>query len=336
MVAMNKLLAAALCFPLVLFLQGCASAPVMRDPISMRSYPADAYAESNLLVFNQLRMALPEGWRFKGRRSEDPKDILLFIEDTGSNTVNGGLRYTRFDTPVSISRVANYYANEVMGKFSDRQIAKTELDGEEAYIVQGTWENGNQRASALIQQGRQGLLDITLITDPGYITREPGTIYTIFNSYQFMPQGISERRIKGMFSFKCDDSTLEWRDDARGTWVVHGFGVSGDVAGTYLGINIEEVKTARFEDFIKPERMTIKEFETEVHFAGKSFPAKAIGRVDTEKKYVMVYFLFKHGGKQYLMYYYRPTEAVQVANPLTFHQEPEIRRALDTYFYFDN
>lgn len=333
---MNKLLAATLRLTLVLFFPACVSAPVLREPISMRSYPADAYAESNLLVVDQVRMALPQGWRFMAKEEKDPKDILFLIKDTGSNTVAGHLRYAGFDQPVAVSGVVQYYANEGMNKFSDRQIAKTEIDGKEAYVVQGTWENGAQRSSALIQVGTQGIMDITLFTDPGYLTREPSTVYTIFNSFEIMPKRLSERRIKGMFSFKCEDAIMQWVTDNDIAWGVKGFRVSGNVAGEYLGIDINEVKTSSFEDLLKLERMTIKEFATQVQLAGQSFPAKAIGREEKEKQYVMMYFLFKHGGKNYYMHLYRPTGKLKVADIQTLHQEPEIRRALDTYFYFDS
>jgi hypothetical protein len=333
---MDKLLVSALSLTLVFSLSACTAAPAIREPIVMRNYSPDAYTASNLLVARQVRMALPEGWRFKAASPEEKemKDVRFFIKDTGSNTVTGALRYTGFDHPVPVSRLAPLYAEKAMSEFSNKEIAKTEIDGEESYVVQGTWTDQKQRASALIQQGPKGISDITLIADPGYFTRDPSTAYTIFNSYQFMPRGISERRIKGAFSFKCDNGSMEWFNDTDGTWDTNGFVVSGRLAGEFVVLGITEVKTSRFSDFFKLERLSIKEFETEVHIAGMSFPARGIGNESSEKKLVSMHYLFKHGGKSYRMHVYRTTELSTVVEAQKLHEEPEIRRALDAYFYF--
>jgi hypothetical protein len=332
---MNKRLVTALGISLMLSLSACTAALSIREPIAMQNYTADAYAESNLLVVNQVRMALPEGWRFKATKKEDAEDILFFIKDTGSNTVSGALRYNRFDYPVSVSRAAPIYAEKAMDGFSNKEIAKTEIDGRESYVIQGSWKDEKQRASALIQQGAQGISDITLIADPGYFTRDPSTAYTIFNSYKYMPRDISERRIKGTFSFKCDDGKMDWFNDTDGTWDVKGFVVGGDLAGEFVVLGIAEVKTSRFSDFFKLETLSVKEFEAEVHIAGKSFPARAVADESQEEKNVWASYLFKHGGKDYRMQVYRTTKLSKAADIRKLHEEPAIRRALDTYFYFN-
>ena len=332
---MNKLSASALGLTLALSLSACTSALSVREPIVMHNYTTDVDAAPNLLVVSQVRMALPEGWRFKATKPEDSKDIRFFIHDTGSNTVIGSLRHTHFDFPVSVSRLALVYADKAMSSFSDKEIAKAEIDGRESYVIQGTWDDKKQRASALIQQGSQGISDITLIADPGYFTRDPSTAYTIFNSYQFMPRGISERRIKGSFSFKCDDGNLHWLNDTDGTWDSKGFVVSGTLAGEFVVLGISEVKTPRLSDFLKLDVLAVKEFETEVHIAGMSFPARAAGDESAEKKNVWVDYIFKHGGKHYRMQVYRTTDKSKAADARKLHEEPEIRRALDTYFAFN-
>jgi hypothetical protein len=330
---MNKLLALALGLALALPLSACTSALTIREPIVMRNYSPDSYSESNLLIVNQVRMALPEGWRFKARKKENAEDILFFIKDTGSNTVSGGFRYHRFDFSIAISQVLPAYIKNTMGDLSDKELAKTEIDGREAYIFQGTSKGDSQRASAFIQQGTQGISEITLFADLGYFTRDPSIAYTIFNSYQFMPRGISERRLKGMFSFKCDDGLMRWYSDTDGPWVSKGFLASGKLDGSFVMLEIAEVKTARFSDFFKLDQLSIKEFETVVHIAGKSFPAQAMG--DESDKNVWVSYIFKHDGKHYRMEVYRSIENSKVADVRKLHEEPEIRRALDTYFYFN-
>jgi hypothetical protein len=330
---MNKLLVTALVISLMLPLSACTAALSIREPIAMQNYTADAYVESNLLVVRQVRMALPEGWRFKRRDKEDPKEVLFFIKDTGSNTVTGALRYNSFDYPVAVSRAAPIYAEKAMDGFSDKANAKTEIDGRESYVIQGSWKDEKQRASALIQQGQYGISDITLIADPGYFTRDPSTAYTIFNSYKFMPRGISERRIKGMFSFKCDDGNMEWFNDIDGVWDVKGFAVGGNLAGEFVVLDLTEVKTPRFSDFFKLENLSVKEFETEVHIAGKNFPARAVA--DEEQKHVWAGYVFKYGGKDYRLEVYRTTKQSKAADVRKLLEEPEIRRALDTYFYFN-
>jgi hypothetical protein len=319
---------------LALLLSACSPALSVREPIVMRSYPADTYAESNLLVVKQVRMALPEGWRFKARELDDVEDILFFIRDTGSNTVTGALRYTHFNFPINVSHIAQPYADKAMKQFSDKQLAKTEIDGREAYVIQGTSNDKMQRISTLIQLGTQGVIDITLAADTGYFTREQSTVYTLFNSYQFVPPSLSERRIRGAFSFRCEDGSMEWMDDIDNAWALKGFEVSGTLADEYVVLGIAEVKTQRFSDFLKVEDMSIKEFDTEVHIAGKHFPAKAVG--DEYDLRFSMYYLFEHGGKAYRMFVYRTALELPVADARKLHEEPEIRRALDTYFYFDS
>ncbi len=221
----------------------------------MHNYPADAYAQSNMVVVRQVRMALPEGWRFTTKNDNDPKEILFRIKDTGSDTVMGALRYNSFDFPVAVSRAAPLYADKTMGEFSDREIAKTEIDGRESYVIQGTWKDEKQRASALIQQGQRGISEITLAADMGYFAREPNVAYTIFNSYQYI--------------------------------------------------------------------------------AGMNFPARAVGKESVEKKHSKIDFIFQYGGKNYRLEVYRTTQHSKVADIRKLHEEPEIRRALDTYFYFN-
>lgn len=330
---MNKLQVTALSIPLMLSLSACTAALSIREPIAMQNYTADAYAESNLLVVRQVRMALPEGWRFKGKAKEDAKDILFFIKDTGSNTVTGALRYNSFDYPVAVSRAAPIYAEKAMDGYSDKTIAKTEIDGWESYVIQGSWKDEKQRASALIQQGKQGISEITLIADPGYFTRDPSTAYTVFNSYKFMPRGISERRIKGMFSFKCGDGSMQWYSDLDDVWDVKGFVAAGTLAGEFVALDIAEVKTPRFSDFFKLEKLSVKEFETEVHIAGKSFPARAVA--DEEQNHVWAGYIFKYGGKDYRLEVYRTIKQSKPADVQKLHEASEIRRALDTYFYFN-
>jgi hypothetical protein len=333
---MNKLLVSALGITLALHLSACASALSVREPIAMRNYSPDSYAASNLLITNQVRMALPEGWRFKRREKDDAKNVRFYIKDTGSNTVTGVYRYDSVDFPIAVSKVAHGFADKGMDEFSDKTIAKTEIDGREAYVVHGTWKDDKQRASVLIQQGTQGVSEITLLADPGYFTRDPSTAYTIFNSYQFMPPALSERRIKGMYSFKCDDGSMSWFDDTDHPWESSGFVVSGTFNDEFVVLGITEVKTSRLSDFFKVDQMSVKEFETEVHIAGKSFPARAVGNHSEEKKTVSMHYIFNRDGKDYRMHVYRTTEQSKVADARSLHEEPMIRRALDTYFYFDS
>jgi hypothetical protein len=318
-----------------LVLPACSPALAVREPIAMSAFPADSYAASNMVIVGQVRMALPNGWRFKGTKKGDPEDIRFFIRDTGSNTLTGALRHTHFDFPVAAARVAEVYAQKAMSKFTDKEIRKAEIDGRESYVVQGTWGSEKQRASALIQQGTQGISDITLLADPGYFTRDPQIAYTIFNSYKFMPMRMSERRIKGAFGFRCHDGSLSWFDDADAPWESKGYYVSGRLGGEFVVLGITQVSTTRFPDFFKMDKFGIPEFSTDIHFAGQSYAARAIGNVSEERKSVRVIYLFKHAGTDYRMEVYRARLPLPAEDAKRIHEDPEIRRALDEYFYFD-
>jgi len=86
---MSKYLHSAFGMAVALAMTACTPALTWREPLAMSEYPSDGYVDSNMVVVAQVRMALPEGWRFHRRKKEDPKSIRFWIQDPGGNAVKG-------------------------------------------------------------------------------------------------------------------------------------------------------------------------------------------------------------------------------------------------------
>jgi hypothetical protein len=303
------------------------------------SQPPDAYVASNMLVTNHVRMALPEGWRFKRRREEDPKGVSLWIHDTGGNAVSGAYSFNHFDFAISPLRATGVYADKLMGGYKEKEARRTEIDHSEAHVVKGvSRETGQQRISTLIFQGSSSIRainDITLLADPSYLAQNPGLPHAIANSFKLMPGQMAERRIKGSFSFRCHDGTMDWLDDSTLKWQTAGFSVIGKAGDAAVVIDIGQVSTARFQDFFKLERFQPGEIATELHFAGRVFPARAVIGLPNEKKNVKVAFLFKHEGKDYLLGIFRKLQGDEDVDAANLHKDKGIRRVLDESFYYN-
>ena len=333
---MNRLLSSLLVSAVALATAACSPALTWREPISMTEHSPDAYVGSNMLVSRQVRMALPEGWHFKRRKKGEPEGVRLWIHDTGGNAVMGAYAFKHFDFPIAPSRATEVYAGIAMNGFEQKEAHRTEIDGNETHVILGAKEDtGKQRLSALIYEGQNAISDITLSVDPGYFAKNPHLPYAIFNSYKVMPRQVSERRIKGSFSFRCDDGSLEWFDDHAGKWESGGFAVAGKLGGELVIISIRQVSTARFQDFFKMERFQSQETAAELHFAGKTYPARVIVRDSRADKHVHAAYLFQHAGKDYLLDVFRAFTEYRPTDARSLHDEPEIRRALEARFYFD-
>jgi hypothetical protein len=144
---------------------------------------------------------------------------------------------------------------------------------------------------------------------------------------------MSERRIKGSFSFKSDDGSLEWLDDSTRKWQTNGFSVIGKVGGESVILEVSQVSTTRFQDFFKLERFQAAEIATELHLAGKTFAARAIVSEGREGKNAQAVFMFKHQGKDYMLDIFRVLSEHDAADARSLHNDKAIRHALDTSFY---
>lgn len=303
------------------------------------SEPQDAYVASNMLVTHHVRMALPEGWHFKRRQEGDPKGVSLWLHDSGGNAVLGAYSFNYFDFPISPIRATSVYAEKVMDAFKGKEAHRTEIDHREAHVVTGVnRQTGQQRISTLIFQGGRSIRainEITLLVDPGYLAQNPGIPRAISSSFKLMPGQMAERRIKGSFSFRCLDGTMDWLDDSTRLWQTAGFSVIGKAGDAAVIIEIAQVSTTRFQDFFKLEHFRAGEIQTELHFAGKAYPARAIITLPNEQGTIKVAYLFKHEGKDYLLGIFRKVKGDEQADAAKLHEEKGLRRVLDESFYFD-
>jgi len=326
--------------PLAALLATVACAPTVRwsNPVTLTEYSADSYANSNMLIVANTRMALPEGWFFRARRKSDPKQILFWIHNAGGKVI-GAYRVEHVDFSLSGPRVAERFAKTVMKDFGDITVQRTDVDNSEAYIVNGVKDGRLQRVTGLILDNnvRNGtvLSEITFVDDKAYVDQNLRAFYTILNTLKTTPHSLSERKLKGSFSFKSDDGSFQWISDEHGRWQQKGFTVVGPVGNGALFISIQQVATARFADFYKMELFDPKEIQTELHFAGNSYPARAIHRAVSKEEKASTVFLFKHEGKDYMLKLYRSKTPPDTLDP-AIHEIPEVRAVLETKFYFDN
>jgi len=193
----------------LLAMASCTSYEVtVREPLSLAPHSADRNVDDNMLAVSHIRMALPEGWFFKSKKKEDDKSVLFWMHDSGGNAVTGTFRYNHFNNPVSLTRAAEGYGNLVMTGFVDKELFGTSVDNHDAYLLRGKKEGLDfERASLLVADGPKDIHDITLIAESTYLKSNPEIANAIFSSYKIVPWDLSERRIKGTFSFRCDAGT---------------------------------------------------------------------------------------------------------------------------------
>jgi hypothetical protein len=326
---------------LAVLLSTAACAPAVRwnEPLTPADRSAGSYVDSNMLTVAQRRMALPDGWSFQRRKDTDAKPIMFWIHDAGGHGVTGAYGFEHVDFPVGGPRAVERLTQLKMKEFSDIVAQRTELDSSEAYVVQGREDSKGWRRISEWIFGHPAvgtdLSDITFIGDKAYVDQNERVLYTILGTFKVMPPGLSERKLKGSFSFKCDDGTFSWLDDDARRWEEKGFTVSGPFEGNGgLIVGIRRVTTTRFADFIKMELFDPKELETVLHFAGGSFPARAVHRSDPDKKIASTVLMFKHQGKDYMLDLFRGYRTYPDSVDPAMHDAPAVRAVLDGKFYF--
>lgn len=312
---------------------------IVREPMSLAPYSADKNVEANMVAVSHIRMALPEGWTFKrSSTKKDDEPILFEIQDDNKGKVVGSFRYHHFDYAVSLPRLAQGYGKLAMTGLIDKEAFATSVDNHDAYLLRGKKEDtGLERMSLLVLDGPEDVHDISLASvESNYFTSNPQVANTIFNSYKIVPWDLSERRIKGSFSFRCDDGSMRWIDDEKTLFLSKGFSVGGPLGRDYLMVAISQVSTKRFERFLNLARFNIPEFETEVRFAGTTYKARAVAHDGREKgKGAWSYFIFDHAGQTYALDIFRKFEENREMDIKTMHTDEAITRVLDTYFYFN-
>ncbi|UQA55968.1 hypothetical protein [Polyangium aurulentum] len=316
----------------------CVSHEVtVREPIDMAAYPADAYVATNMLVANHIRMALPDRWNFKKKEKDDDKSTWFQIEFNGRESVRGAFRFNHFEFPVSLNRVSEKYGDLAMSKFIEKELHRTEIDQKDAFVIFGKLEEPSlQRASTVIALDESNLAEITLVGESQYFTTKPQLAYAISNTFKIMPGDLSERRLKGTFSFKCDDGTMRWVDDVLGPYRSKGFSVGGRLDNGYVLLGVAQVATTRFNDVVKQSQFDVPEFETDLRFAGATYRARAIAHTDLTKNFMHSVFFIKHQGQDYLVTVFRGYDSGHDTDAKEMHTVPAIQEALDKYFYFFN
>jgi hypothetical protein len=330
----------AVSFATLLATAGCAPTLQWREPVSLADYPTDGYVASNMMTVAQRRMALPDGWSFKRKKQTDAKQIMFWIRDTGGDNVTGAYSFERLAFSVDGTRATERLAPLTMKGFDDLEGHRTEIDSTESYIIDGVKEDRRWRKVSGVLYGHfdQGtaLSDITFLGDKAYVDQNMRVLYTIMNTFKLVPRNLSERKLKGSFSFKCDDGTVQWLDDEAGKWQEKGFTVAGAVDNGVLFAGVRRVSTTRFADFLKMSMFDPHEFDTTLHLAGASYPARAVHRYDTDKNFASTVLFFKHEGRDYLLEVSRAFKSPPGTVDPAMQDLPEARRVLDSMFYFYN
>jgi hypothetical protein len=336
---MKTQILSALSFAALLSTAACAPAVEWKEPMTVANPSANGHADANLLVVNQRRMALPEGWSFQSRKTSDPKQIMFWIRDTGSRGVTGVYGFEHVGFPVAGPRAVERMAEVKLKDFSDVVAQRTELDNFEAYVVQGVDDRkGVRRISEWIfghPSTGTDFSEITFLADKAYIDQNQRALYGILGSFKIVPRGLSERKLKGTFSFRCDDGSFSWVDDDGRRWQEKGFSVAGridDNGGAV--ISVARVTTTRFNDFLKMELFNPQEQSTVLHFANGAFPARAVHRNDPGQKVASTALMFNRAGKDYLVTVFRTYHTHPESIDPAMHDDPAIRAVLDSKFYF--
>jgi hypothetical protein len=325
---------AALCATL-----GCAPAVRWREPLTLADGSTNSYVDSNMLTFAQRRMALPEGWSFQGRKPSDAKPIMFWIRDTGGQDVSGVYSFESIGVPLYGATAVERFAQFRFKDFSDVVAQKTEIDHTEAYVVQGSLASRRWRKIHALMFDHPpvgtAVSEIDFLGDEAYVDQNRRVLYAILNTFKIVPRGLSERKIKGAFSFKCDDDTFSWLSDSPGRWQKNGFSVAGRVEDNgLLMLSVRQVMTTRFADFIKMEIFDPHEFQTVLHLAGGSFPARAIHRNNPDQKVASTVLLFQREGKDYMVEVIRAFKTHPDTVDPAMQDAPSTRAALDSKFYF--
>jgi len=333
-----------LCFFVVILVASVATlacAPRLQwgQPVSMADYPTDGYLQTNMLTVQRRRFALPEGWHFQRRRDTDAERIKLWIHDTGGNKVTGAYGWEYVKVPISGPIAAERYADLTMKEFTQKSVQRTEIDGTESYLYQGVNEDHRwKRLSAVLfdTSGGEGtsLSDVTFLGDLATFDQDARTLYAILGTFKIMPRDLSERKIKGTFSFKCDDGALVWVDDESNKLIKKGFKVFGKVPNGSVILVVGQISTTRFADFLNMKLFSDEETSMTLRFAGGTYEARALHGDHPTKKNASTVYLFKHEGQDYMLEIFRgfDTSPGPVSAPM--HEAPEILALLDRKFYF--
>lgn len=317
-------------------LTACASGEVVvRDPVKMSSYSADSHVAANMVITKHVRMAAPEGWHFHTKEKGQSDDVLLWIRDNGSNSIQGVVRLNKLDFHPDLRLLAPRYGELAMAKFSDKEVHETEIDGYPSQIISGKHnEDSAERISALVSTGSTNLIEITIGSRSHQFLANPSLPYSIINSYKLMPGNLSARHIRDSFSFRCEDGKWIWINDLARTYMKAGYTAAGIVDGALVLVDVARVSTTHFRDLYKVEAFDVPEYETEIHLAGQTFPARAIGHHVDKNQHTSAEFLFKHGNNDYLLGLTWVSKKSEPPDPKTIHENPSIRAVLDKYFSF--
>lgn len=319
-----------------LALSACASREVtVREPVNIPTI-AEADTLANTVVSHHIRLSAPEGWQFRRKKKEDPKEVLFWLSDSGSNSTQGVVRMNKLDFQLNMQLAGPRYAEVVMTNFVDKEARETELDGYPAQIVSGKHENGSvARISALVSTRSKNLVEITFASSSNQFISNPQVPYSILSSYKLMPSSLSARYVRNSFSFRCHDGQWRWVDDVENPFTSRGFLVVGMVEGALMLIEIAEVSTAQFRDLLNMKLFKDPEYPAEVHLAGLILPARGIGYQDEKKMFTDTRYLVKYGGKDYMVGVARQAKTHEAVDIKSLHEHPEVRAALDNHFFFN-
>lgn len=317
-------------------LTACASGEVVvREPVRMSSYPAENHVAANMIISHHVRMAAPEGWHFHSKEKDQSDEVLFWIRDNGSNSIQGVVRLNKLDFYPDLRLLAPRYGELAMAKFNDKEVHETEIDGFPSQIITGKHqEDSTERMSALVSTGSTNLVEVTFASRSQQLLANPSLPYSILNSYKLMPGNLSARYIRDSFSFRCDDGQWIWINDMARAFMKGGYTVAGLVNRSLVLVDVAQVSTTQFRDLYKMQVFDVPEFETEIHLAGQAFPARAIGHHVDSNKHTSSAFLFKHANKDYLLGITWVSKKSEPAEPKTMHELPAIREVLDKYFTF--
>ncbi|KYF47928.1 hypothetical protein BE08_27590 [Sorangium cellulosum] len=281
-------------------------------------------------------MALPEGWRFELRKKADPEKLLFWIKDAGGNAVVGAYSFYRFDFSIDPSRATEVTARSMQDRHGPVEARRTEIDGKEAHIVlSGMGDDRRRWIMANIYEGSSAFSSVKLSVDGDYLRRNPRVPYAIFNSIKTVPGQLSERRVKGSFSFKCDDGSARWLSDSSAAWGQKGFRVTVGEGDDGFMAGISQVSTLRFEDIFNMKYFRRGEQATEIQIAGKVYPARALLPAMRVGELAIMAFMFKHDGKDYMLTLGQTLREGGEADIENLHKNDDVLRVLNTNFYFD-
>jgi|GEM_PF-3323302 len=329
MFGVRKLRVVALVSVMVLTSVSCGTTGLKdAEPIDVGQIKSSSGSVRNSLVFGEMRVDIPSGWRFIALSDEqrDVNYLFSFQDELGSSQVFGNVQYVNVGD-AALRSVCDWLT-EVSTYADFRTIHTTRIDGSAAYILIGDSKDSQRDWHMAVIPEQQDVVCIQLSSPEGYLDQYPKDVYSVFSSYRFPAEEQYGRWLPNGVSFKTDDVSWKWWDDfASG----EGFYIIQEINDYILALGIGETELDTAEDIIRqwiegeiPLDIPLR--STTMNIGGRKVTAKGMG-ISNHKDTAKIGYLIQVDGRRYQLYIAVSRKLLD-GDPKALHEFPQVEKVL--------